>query len=178
MRSILSLIENSENSEIYRIMDAIRPSLTEKNPLIWKFPHITWHSAEEYQLPILENYLKDLSKTWERTKIRVTGIGMFTGKTQVLYLPVIKTPSLVQMQKQVFKFSKPISKKASRFFHPEIWIPHITIISSPNEQSSIPDVVHTLSEMKVDFEVEINSLALGQYTGDEADILIEIPFSK
>ena len=178
MRSILSLIENSENSEICRIMNAIRPSLIDKKPLIWKYPHITWHSAEEYQLPILENYLQVLSDNWVRTKIRVTGIGMFTGKTQVLYLPVIKTPSLVQMQKQVYKFCKPISTKASRFFHPEIWIPHITIISNPNEQCSIPDAVHTLSEMKVDFEVEIYNLALGQYTGDAADILIEIPFSK
>ncbi len=120
--------------------------------------------------------MQDLSNKLGRTKIRVTGIGMFTGKTQVLYLPVIKTPSLVQMQKQVFKVLQTDLKKAFQVFHPEIWIPHITIISNPNEQSSIPDAVHILSEMKVDFEVEINNLALGKYTGDTAEILIEIPF--
>jgi len=149
----------------------------DQTPLIWKYPHITWHSAEDYQLPILKKILQDLSTSWERTKIRVTGIGMFTGKTRVLYLPVIKTSSLVQMHKQVFKVSKPISTQPSRYFQPDIWIPHITIISNPDEQRSIPDAIHVLSEMKVDFEVEINNLALGRYTGEAAEILFEIPFS-
>jgi 2'-5' RNA ligase len=159
-------------------MDFIRPLLLDQTPLIWKYPHITWHSAEGYQNNILEESLQDLSTSWESTKIRVTGIGMFTGKTQVLYLPVIKTPSLVQMHKQIFKVSKPISKQPSRYFQSEIWIPHITIISNPNEQRSIPDAIHVLSDMKVDFEVEINNIALGKYTGDSAEILFEIPFSK
>jgi len=178
MLSILSIIDSSEKSEILRIMDSVRPLLLDQTPLIWKYPHITWHSAKEYQNNILEKSLQDLSTSWERTKIRVTGIGMFTGKTQVLYLPVIKTPSLVQMHKQIFKVSKPISKQPSKYFQPEIWIHHITIISDPDEQRSIPDAIHVLSDMKVDFEVEINNIALGKYTGDTAEILFEIPFSK
>lgn len=177
MLSILSIINSSEKSEILRIMDTIRPLLMDKNPLIWRYPHITWHSAENYQQNILKLKIQELSKSWEATKIRVTGIGMFTGKTQVLYLPVIKTSSLVQMHKHIFKVSEPIAKLPSLYFQPEIWIPHVTIISNPNEQRSIPDAIHVLSEMKVDFEVEITNLALGKYTGDTAEILFEFPFS-
>ncbi len=178
MLSILSLIEKSETSEINRILDAVRPVLVDKSPLIWQYPHITWHSAEEYALPVLEQSLQELASSWEKIKIRVTGIGMFTGKVQVLYLPVIKTSTLVQLQKQIFQLTKPISRQPTKYFQPEIWIPHITIISNPNEQQSIPIAIQILSEMKVDFEVEINNLALGQYTGDTADILLEKSFSK
>jgi 2'-5' RNA ligase len=175
MLSIFSQIEKSETSEIHRIMEIVRPLLADQAPLIWQYPHITWHSAEGYAIPELEKSLLELASTWEKTRVRVTGIGMFTGKVQVLYLPVIKTPALVHMQKQIISHAKAISKEASRFFQPEIWIPHITIISDENEQQSIPKAIQVLSETRVDFEVEINNLALGRYTGDTAQILFEIP---
>jgi 2'-5' RNA ligase len=178
MLSILSLIDKTDTSEINRILEAVRPVLVDKSPLIWQYPHITWHSAEKYTLPPLERSITELASSWEKTRIRVTGIGMFTGKVQVLYLPVIKTAALVHMQKQIFQLTKPVSRKPSKFFQPEIWIPHITIISNPNEQQTIPQAIQILSEMNVDFEVEINNLALGQYTGDTADILLQKPFVK
>lgn len=176
MYSILSLIDNSPASEIQRIMEAVRPVLKNKNPVIWAYPHITWHTAEEYSPELVEGELTDLCTSCSPFHIKVTGIGLFTGKTQVLFLPVIKTAQLVSIQQEIYKNTQKISKKHSEYFQPDKWIPHITLISDPDEQDSIPKAIRILAEMTVDFEAKIDNICLGEYTGDSAKIIHKFEF--
>lgn len=178
MYSVLSLIDNSSQSEIQRIFERIRPTLQSKTPVIWDFPHFTWHSAEEYNQELLDGMINKFSSSWEKFPVRVTGIGIFTGKVQVLYLPIIKTSALVELQQEIYREIQDFSTNSSNFYLPDIWIPHITLISSPEEQTALPAAIQILSRINVDFEVEIDNLAVGQYTGTSARILQRNPFQK
>jgi len=176
MFSILSLVDNPAEGEIQKIMDAILPVTQVKTPIIWQYPHFTWHSAEDYDRVSLEKELKVLGDQITRFKVRVTGLGVFTGKTRILFLPILKTGELAELQQLISTSVQKLSRRPSEYYTPEKWIPHITILSSPEDQHWIPDAIQKLTNQKVDIMLEINNIAFGQYTGDEAEIIHKYTF--
>jgi len=176
MFSILSLVNNPAEGEIQKIMDAILPVKQVKTPIIWKYPHFTWHSAEDYDRVGLEKEFKVIANQIIRFTVRVTGLGVFTGKTRILFLPILKTTELADLQQFISTSVQKLSSRPSEYCTPEKWIPHITILSNPEDQHWIPDAIQKLTNQKIDFEMEINNIAFGQYTGDEAEIIHKYTF--
>jgi 2'-5' RNA ligase len=175
MHSILSLLDDKNIGEIQEILTAIRPAFPAKTPIIWKYPHFTWHSAEEYNPALLVSTLKAIANNYTSFHIRVTGMGLFTGKTRVLFLPILKTCDLVNMQMEISSQLNSLSKKPSEFYDPKRWIPHITLISSQEDQDSIGPAIQILGNLTVDFELAINNISSGEYTGEAAKIFQEYP---
>jgi 2'-5' RNA ligase len=173
MYSILSLVDNPVDSEIQKILNAILPITNNNPPIIWQYPHFTWHSAGGFDSVLIDRELSILANRINRFSMRVTGIGVFTGITRILFLPILKTAELVDLQNMIYSSSQKIASDPSEFYTSEKWIPHITLLSSSEDQQYISPAIQELSKLKIDFEIEINNISFGQYTGNEAKIFLK-----
>jgi 2'-5' RNA ligase len=170
MYSILSLVDNPAESEIQKIFDALLAITNNNPPIIWQYPHFTWHSAGGFDSMLIDRELSTLANRIHRFSMRVTGIGAFTGITRILFLPILKTSDLVDLQNMIYSTMQKIATDPSEFYTSEKWIPHITLLSSSEDQQYISPAIQVLSKLKIDFEIEINNISFGQYTGNEAKI--------
>jgi 2'-5' RNA ligase len=178
MYSILSLIDSKNTKPIQDVITAIRPVFPTTTPIIWEYPHFTWHSAEEYDLGNLPRILEEIAKNLRPFTIRVIGMGLFTGKTRVLFLPILKTCDLANTQAHIVEKLYGCHKKPSEYYLPEKWIPHITLISNPKDLDSIMPSVKLLSDRTIDFTLKIDNISFGSLSGETARIYQKFPVGE
>ncbi|MEN9221141.1 MAG: RNA 2',3'-cyclic phosphodiesterase [Thermostichus sp. BF3_bins_97] len=91
-------------------------------------PHITlvppfeWPSSE---LPILTGSLKAFTEQQIPTRIQLSGFGAFAPR--VIYIHVVPSPELQQLQAQVHQHMQPLLNQEEKAFPARPFVPHITV---------------------------------------------------
>src|SRR5262245_39184 len=65
-------------------------------------PHFSFHVAEKYNREKLDITLKQAAREMSPFMVRTNGLGIFTGKEPVLYIPVTRTPELTQFHQRLW----------------------------------------------------------------------------
>ena len=58
--------------------------------------------------------------------MQCSGIGIFTRKEPVIYLPVVRSGELQRIHGEVARAAEPLARGINEYYSAEIWIPHIT----------------------------------------------------
>jgi 2'-5' RNA ligase len=140
-------------------------------------PHISWHIATEYDFKRLERVLDGVVEGAAPFTIRTAGLGMFTGSTPVVYIPVIKDMELARFHRLVWESSHPTAIGASSHYAPELWMPHITLAYGDVTASKLSCAVENLAFRSFEWEIRIDHLALVyQFSGQIGKIQNKFPF--
>src|SRR5574341_368100 len=62
-----------------------------------RIAHFSYQIAEEYDLKRLGALLEPLAQEQREFRVRTTGLGLFTGSSAVLFIPVVKNPELTHL---------------------------------------------------------------------------------
>jgi len=127
---------------------------------ITALPHFSWHVASEYDEAAVESHLSELVKGFEPFAINIAGIGIFTAKVPVLYLPVTKTPKVTELHGDLWAQLKPHSSAINPNYDPHVWIPHVTLTTGEASNDAICRVITELAHIPTSMELIVDHLAL------------------
>src|SRR5690606_23454321 len=95
-----------------------------------------------------------------------TGLGLVCGEEQVVYLPVVRTPRLTLTQRTVRDEVRVLCSGEQEFYHPNLWVPHITLGRWEASKNVAGDVVRYLSNRELVRPIPLNNIAVLEEQGE------------
>jgi len=132
-------------------------------PLQWPL-HLSWQGAEAYELPEVEERMRMIAKNVAPIIATIEGVGIFTGPQPVLHLPVTRTPELSALNQTLWETVTPLAKIFNRYFSPDQWVPHITIVYGTAEVTeAIACLVSRLLSEPLHLSIKLDHINLGYF---------------
>lgn len=170
MHGVVSLLDAEHYSLVERLWDELEAGLGVGGLYNTPFPHFSYHVAEGYDVDLLESILRRFTSHSATFRVRTAGLSVFSGDHPVLYVAVVRSPALTALHQRLWQELAEASAGAVEYYHPERWVPHITLADGDVLKDHLPDVVHMLSARAFDWEIEVTNLSLIYYTGTAQEV--------
>jgi len=106
------------------------------------------------------------------------GGGVVTGASPVLYIPLVRSPELTHFRETLWLEISEAGSGILGYYHPDQWVPHITIGFGDMSKDILPSVLCLLSERDFHWEITINTLALIYDTGTQQELKARFSFGR
>ena len=171
MEGIVSLLDEHH----YRLVEDLWAELAQEFSVngvyITPYPHFSYCVvAQHYDLDTVTAVLKRITSNITTFQVRTTGLGIFTGASPVLYIPVVRNLELTQLHEELWHELSAAGSGVQEYYQPDQWIPHITIGFGDINRDNLPQIVCQLSERDFTWEFTVNNLALIQDTGVKQEL--------
>ncbi|HWI60259.1 MAG TPA: 2'-5' RNA ligase family protein [Symbiobacteriaceae bacterium] len=139
------------------------------------FPHFSYHVAAEYDMNRLESRLRTLARRMAPFRVCTSGLGIFTGASPVVYVPVVRSPQLCRVHQQLWPALGKLSAGALDYYAPERWLPHITLGHGDISPETLPDVVRELARRDFHWTIEVDNFAVISSSGTAEGLHLRVP---
>lgn len=123
-------------------------------------PHFSFHIAPRYDFAQVEGILRRFAMQLPPFVVHTNGLGVFTGAEPVLFIPIIRSLPLIDLQRQLWTPLSAAAADPSPLYQPEAWRPHITLTHRDVNHELLPQVIRLLSERDFRWEIAIDTLAV------------------
>lgn len=123
-------------------------------------PHFTWQVVERYDLDQFEPLLSALAKETSPFTVRTSGVGIFSGRSPILYIPVIKDAHLLHLHEQIWLHSQCCARNPNSYYAPDNWMPHITLVAGDVDAQKLSCALEILAFETFEWEIRVDNLAL------------------
>lgn len=178
MRGVVSLPDQPITQAVLNIWGDLQarfhlPHITEI-----AYPHFSWHVAEDYDENGLKSKLAELASKTPPITVRTAGLGLFTGENLVLHIPVIRNAQLCELHQTIWELADQYAQQSNPFYAPDLWLPHITIVSPFDLTPQVlPQIVSLLAMDSYNWEFKVASLCVGAYNpGSPGYVECHFPF--
>lgn len=174
MHGVVSLLDDAQRQAVADLWDELEQTCGVKRLReIVPYPHITYHGAEEYDVERLDGALARLAATSAPFVVHTAGIGIFTGVKPVLYLAVVRNLELTRYQQAVWAAlaEAQTSVNVEDLYHPDRWVPHITLAQHDLDATTLPQAVRLLGGRALAWDVTIRDIAVLRHpVGGRAEV--------
>lgn len=175
MQGVVSLLDEAHQEKIERVQVQLEEATGVHGLCVTPIPHISYHVAEEYEPEMLAATLLSFAGSNAGFRVRTSGLGVFTGAHTIVYLPVVRSTILTAMHHVLWRQLSRVSLNASPHYHPDNWLPHITLIDNPALAEALPEVMGLLREVDFRWEIEITNVALLYGEGEALGVRFRHP---
>jgi len=176
MQGIVSLLDGADRERVEQLWDELRQTFGVRGIHAKRFPHFSYHVAEEYDLPRAKQALEALAKKTRRFFAQTSGIGVFTRKDPVIYVPVVRTEEVAAAHAKIAERVGPLAMGTNEFYADEIWIPHVTIAEGDVDILVLPEIVRRLGERNFRWEMPVSNFALIRATESVQEVCFRYEF--
>ena len=177
MQGIVSLLGGADGERVEQLWDELRRDFGVRGIHSKRFPHFSYNVAEEYDLPRVHVILGALASQTRCFPAQTSGIGIFTRKEPVIYLPVVKTWELAVVHKQIAAAVSSLATGINEYYAEDIWIPHITIAEGDVDLPVLPEIVRRFGEKNFRWELNVTNFAVIRATEDVQEVCFRCDFS-
>ncbi|HEY9639351.1 MAG TPA: 2'-5' RNA ligase family protein [Coleofasciculaceae cyanobacterium] len=157
MDGVVSLLDTQH----CQVLDRLREELASHFDIhIAECPHISYQVAEQYDLVALRSAVGQLVHRRTSFQVVTAGLGCFTGAQPIVYIPVVRSSALTELHQLVWQTVDPLSSGASPYYHPDCWIPHITLTYEHLTPAQLADLAHCLGDRCFNWTITLNNLSL------------------
>lgn len=168
MHGIVSLLDDSHYQQVIEIWAALKQELGVSGVYTTPFPHFSYHVAEHYDLERLKPIVSQLANQTAPFQVQTSGLGVFTGGLNpVLYVNVVRSPQLSHIQQLVWPALTPSSSGIVTYYHPDQWVPHITLGYGDITPENLPEAIRLLQRWSFTWQISVNNFSL-LYTEDNS----------
>jgi hypothetical protein len=160
MYAVVSLLDEPLSHQVTALWAELRDRCGVTGIYATPFPHFSYHVAPAYDLEQLEAALSRLARNSAPFRVGTAGLGIFLEREPVVYVPVVKSPALTRLHLRVWPRVEPAATGGLGYYHPDRWVPHITLGHGDIALANLPDVIRTLSSHPLVWAVEVNNLAV------------------
>lgn len=122
--------------------------------------HFSYHVAERYDLEKLKSVISQFVKYKQCFRVRTEGLGVFNKSEPVVYIPVVRNPQLATFHRSMWELVNPWSSEPLKYYHPDSWMPHITLVHGNIPLERLPDVVSFLARRDFNWEVPVSNISI------------------
>lgn len=160
MDGIAACLDTAHTALVRDLWDELSRSfsidaLLRKTPI----PHFSFHVAERYDQAQIESVLHQFAELQKPFQVRATGLGLFTGERPVLYIPIVRSLELSQIQASLWPHLTECAVGTSNHYHPERWLPHITLAHGDLSPENLPRVIQHWIGRSFDWSITINNIS-------------------
>jgi 2'-5' RNA ligase len=170
MHGIVSLLEKDHNQLVEELWVELEREFSIHGVYVTPYPHFSYHVAQTYDMDKIEPVLERITSNITTFKVRTSGIGIFTGASLVLYIPVVRNLELTELHQELWEQISPSCSGALEYYHPDQWMPHITIGFGDISKDNLPQIIPFLAERNFNWEITVNNIALIYDTGTKQEL--------
>ena len=94
MDGIVSLLDSKHNQLIEELWAELKREFTVQGVYVTPYPHFSYHVAQVYDVDKIEPVLQRITSNITTFNVKTSGLGVFTGTSPVLYIPVVRGTNL------------------------------------------------------------------------------------
>ena len=170
MAGIVSLLDGENSARVRALWSELEREFGVRGVYATPFPHFSYHVAESYDAERLRDVLACFCREHQRFSVRTAGLGIFTGVRPVLYVPVVRDPSLVRVHAELWSTVHGSGAGEQAYYAPESWIPHITIGFGDLGKGNLGQIAAYLVERDFAWESAVDNVTLIDASGDQQAI--------
>jgi 2'-5' RNA ligase len=178
VQGIVSLLDGADRERVEQLWEELRRDFGVRGIHSKRFPHFSYHVAEEYDLPRAQAVLQALASQTRSFPVQSSGIGIFTRKESVIYLPVVKTWELAVLHREIAATVSPLATGVNEYYAEDIWIPHITIAEGDVDQLVLPEIVRRFGERNFRWKLQATNFAVIRATEDVQEVCFRCDFAR
>ncbi len=160
MYGLASILPEPYYTQVERIWDRLESCCGLTSIRETPYPHFSWQIARSYPMEQLAATVQRLSEQFAPFQVRTSGLGIFSGTTPVIYMAVVKDPYLTILHRQIWEKLIEIADQPSLYYHPDYWLPHITLAYDDVTPQNIDTVMRTLAFERYDWQMTIDNLTI------------------
>jgi 2'-5' RNA ligase len=176
LQGIVSLLVGADGERVEQLWDELRRDFGVRGIHSKRFPHFSYHVAEEYDLARAQAMLGARASQIRSFPAQTSGIGIFTRKEPVIYLPVVRTWELAVLHKEIAAAVSTLATGINEYYAEEIWIPHITIAEGDVDSLVLPEIVRRFGERNFRWELRVTNFAVIRATDDVQEVCFRCDF--
>jgi 2'-5' RNA ligase len=170
MHGIATLLDSDHYRLIEDLWAELERRFSVRGVYITPYPHFSYHVAHDYDLGLVESVLKRITSNITTFKVRTSGLGIFTGASPVLYIPVVRSLELTQLHEALWQEITTESSGVQQYYHPEQWMPHITIGFGDINKDNLSQIIPFLAQRDFSWEITVNNIAVIYDTGTKQEL--------
>lgn len=178
MHGVVTLLPEPFYQQVESIWDMFAHELGVRGVLMTPYPHFSYHVAEHYDLDLITPILQKFASEMPPLELQTSGLGVFTGSLNpVIYVNIIRSPQLSAVHAALWPMLESCSAGIVEYYHPEQWVPHITLASGDIGKQDLPVVMALLMQQNFNWHFPINDLTLlyADKTAQSDEIKIQFP---
>ncbi len=163
MHGIVSLLDAQSTRLVESIWVELENEFGLSNQYVPRIAHFSYQIAEDYDIKRLGAVLERFAQTQRPFHVKTTGLGVFTGSSPVLYIPVVRT----HLHMALWTAVEGAGTGVSAHYKPNSWMPHIALAQGDLDADNLPRVIRRLSSRDFAWDIVVNNVALIYQTGGE-----------
>lgn len=167
MAATASVLDDGHAAKVVELWDLLEAELGVKAVRISPVPHFSYQAARDFDLEVLADVVGKVAAKARPLRIRTAGLGVFTGPSPVLYIPIVRTPELTRLQLALWSAGAVASEKPMPEYHPAAWIPHVTLAQSDLTEELLPKAMALLNRHDMAWDLDVDNLAIVRGRGDQ-----------
>jgi 2'-5' RNA ligase len=174
LEAVVSLLDEAHDAQVRRVWAELERHFGLQGIYGAPYPHFSYHSAQDYPDDAVEALLQQVSRVTLPFTVRTSGLGVFSGPKPIVYVPIVRNPALEACHKALYATLSTLAIKENTHYHPDTWLPHITLAYGDLDARVLPEVMRFLGERNFDWQVRVQNLALVYTRGQEQGIARQV----
>jgi 2'-5' RNA ligase len=177
MQGVVTLLDDRHYARVQAIWEELEQKFGVRGMFVMQYPHFSYQVAEAYDELACESRLKELAARTRPFRVRTAGLGVFTVASPVLYVPLVRTPQLSELHRDIWDgVGHPTLSPVTHYYHPDEWAPHVTLAQGDIDPDRLAEIVRLLSRRNFHWEITVSNLAIIYDTGREQGVRCRFDF--
>ena len=178
MNALVTLLDHEHADAVREVWWDLESQFGITTRYVKPFVHFSYHvAADEYDLEHLGPTLDEVCEAHSSFSVPTSRVDVFLATEPVVFLGVTRTPELDRLHKEIWARCTPGFGVGLPYYSPEVWIPHITLAQGPRAGEHLPEILKLLEKRGLDWELDVNNLAVIEDGGQERGLLHEVDLS-
>jgi len=160
MHGLVSLLDVDHYKIVEDIWNELETDFGLKGINVTPFPHFSWQVAEDYEWDLIAEKMRGISQNIKPFIVRTAGLGIFSGDSPIIFIAVLKDLNLIKHHADIFNIVQPVANGSVPFYHPNVWVPHISLAYTDVTENNIGAITKFLAFRNFNWEIEIDNIAL------------------
>jgi 2'-5' RNA ligase len=167
MHGVVTLLDAVHTRVVESLWVELENGFSLSSLYVPRIAHFSYQIAEGYNVQRLGAMLEQFAMGQRQFHVTTTGLGLFTGTSPVLYVPVARNPELTRLHETLWRAIDGAGTGVSEHYDPDHWTPHITLAQGDFNKDTLPDVIRFLLERDFTWRLTVNNIALIYQTGTQ-----------
>jgi 2'-5' RNA ligase len=172
--ALVTVLDGPYGNEVRSLWNWFQVECGVSNPLAADpIPHFSWQGAESYRSAALDEVVQRLAADTRPFTVRTSGVGLFTGSSLVIYIGLVKNEPLADLHARLWEQTRGLAVHPNLYYHPDRWVPHITIAIDPLDDRSVACILRKVSFLTFDWDIPVDHFAV-IHAGPPASLASEL----
>lgn len=174
MHAVVSLLDDNNSQMVEKLWAEIEKEFGVRGVYKTPFPHISYHVSGEYDVERVKTVMQVFARHTSPFRVKMAGLGVFTGLEPVLYIPVVRSPQLAEFQHELWHQVAKFSGQLDFAYRPARWVPHVTLAQHDLTHRSLAAIVRKYCTLEMNQQVTVNNLSLIYDSGDREEVIYRV----